>query len=805
MDIVYVGMSADIIHPGHLNILKEASKLGRVTVGVLTDKAIASYKRLPYLSYDQRALIVKNLKYVYEVVPQETLDYVPNLLKIRPNYVVHGDDWKRGIQKEIRQRVIDCITAWGGKVIDIPYTPGISSTILNAKIKEFGTTPEIRQKMFHRLLDAKPIVRIIEAHSGLAGSIIETTQISINGKKEEFDGLWFGLLSDSIIKGKRNTGTVDLTARLQILNDCLECTTKPFVFDSGTLKDLDQIIYIVRTLERLGVSAIVINDEFFISDEHYNRHSVSDFSETIKECKRVQMTSDFMIIVRSSLDVNKEKTLDRYSTYIAAGCDAIMIDCRLKNINILTDFCKDFRFQYPSMPIIISNSVDNRITESQFCMIGVSGIVYEYSMLCASYSAMLATSKTILQNHSSFEVDKTYISINDIALSDHINYKRHDILATVSEEQFVHLTEIKLEEILKKYDCSSVFVVHGAHSYRKCGAEKVFSSVLRKLKSKIVYFSDFTDNPRWQDAKKGISICKGVKPSIIIGVGGGSALDTAKMIRFFYSHTGDPLLFKKVKDTVPLLLFPTTAGSGAEATHFAVSYVDNIKHSVTDKEMLATESFIDYEFTITASPYLTACAGFDALAHAIESYWSIKSTEESRSFAVKAIQYIYPNLFKCIYEPTKYERKQLAIGAHFAGLAINMSFTTAAHAYSYGITKYLHLPHGHAVAITLPYFFELNSEVSDETCIDPRGADFVSQRINELCSLLRIKKNNLFFFWVNYVNSLFKDKKIYMPTDETIEQIVKSVNNERLANNPVKITSHPPLKKLLKSYTNAVI
>lgn len=146
MDIVYVGMSADIIHPGHLNILKEASKLGRVTVGVLTDKAIASYKRLPYLSYDQRALIVKNLKYVYEVVPQETLDYVPNLLKIRPNYVVHGDDWKQGIQKETRQRVIDCITAWGGKVIDIPYTPGISSTILNAKIKEFGTTPEIRQK-----------------------------------------------------------------------------------------------------------------------------------------------------------------------------------------------------------------------------------------------------------------------------------------------------------------------------------------------------------------------------------------------------------------------------------------------------------------------------------------------------------------------------------------------------------------------------------------------------------------------------------------------------------------------------------
>ena len=182
MATVYCGMSADLIHHGHLNIIHEAMKLGEVTVGVLTDEAIASYKRLPYLTYEQRAEIVSNIKGVARVVPQTTLDYVPNLEKLKPDYVVHGDDWKNGVQQETRQRVIDCIAKWGGKVIDIPYTPGISSTVLNAEMREIGTTPAVRQKMLRRLIAAKPIVRIMESHSGLTGLIIEKTKVKVNNK-----------------------------------------------------------------------------------------------------------------------------------------------------------------------------------------------------------------------------------------------------------------------------------------------------------------------------------------------------------------------------------------------------------------------------------------------------------------------------------------------------------------------------------------------------------------------------------------------------------------------------------------------
>ena len=218
---VYVGMSADIIHTGHLNIIHEANKLGRVVVGVLTDEAIASYKRLPYLTYEQRSEIVANLKGVDEVIPQSTLDYVPNLEKIRPDYVLHGDDWKQGVQQKTRQRVIDCISQWGGKVIDIPYTQGISSSMLNQRLKEIGTTPEVRMKRLRRIIASKPIVRILESHSGLTGLIAENACVEVNNVKREFDGMWASSLTDSTSKGKPDIEAVDLTTRLHGFNDAL--------------------------------------------------------------------------------------------------------------------------------------------------------------------------------------------------------------------------------------------------------------------------------------------------------------------------------------------------------------------------------------------------------------------------------------------------------------------------------------------------------------------------------------------------------------------------------------------------------
>lgn len=261
MKKVYIGMSADIIHPGHLNIIKEGAKLGEVTVGVLTDEAIASYKRLPYLDFEQRRLIVENLKNVVNVIPQETLDYVPNLLLEKPDFVVHGDDWKEGAQKETRQRVVEVLKEWGGQVIDIPYTQGISSTKLNEKIKSIGTTPEIRMKRLRRLIQAKPIVRILESHSGLTGLIIENTKVEVGNLQKEFDGMWSSSLTDSTSKGKPDIEAVDITTRLHSLNDTLECTTKPIIFDGDTGGKPEHFVFTVRTLERHGISAVIIEDK----------------------------------------------------------------------------------------------------------------------------------------------------------------------------------------------------------------------------------------------------------------------------------------------------------------------------------------------------------------------------------------------------------------------------------------------------------------------------------------------------------------------------------------------------------------
>ena len=350
---VYVGMSADIIHPGHLNIIKEASKLGRVIVGVLTDEAIASYKRLPYLNYEQRALVVKNLKGVDEVIPQTTLDYRPNLEKIKPDYVVHGDDWKEGVQKETRQKVIDKLAEWGGKVIDIPYTQGISSSKLNQKIKEIGTTPEIRQKRLRRLIEAKPIVRICESHSGLTGLIIENTFVEVNGQKKEFDGMWSSSLTDSTSKGKPDIEAVDLTTRLHDLNDALECTTTPGIFDGDTGGKIEHFVFTVRTLERLGISAVIIEDKIglkknslFGTDAIQTQDTIEHFCEKIRAGKQAQIASDFMIIARiESFIAGKglDDAIERANAYIEAGADGIMLHSKDNRGEDIKAFCKELR------------------------------------------------------------------------------------------------------------------------------------------------------------------------------------------------------------------------------------------------------------------------------------------------------------------------------------------------------------------------------------------------------------------------------------------------------------------------------
>ncbi len=424
MKTVYCGMSADLIHHGHLNIIHEAMKLGEVTVGVLTDEAIASYKRLPYLNYEQRAEIVSNIKGVSKVVPQTTLDYVPNLEELKPDYVVHGDDWLSGVQQETRKRVVECISKWGGKVIDVPYTPGISSTALNAEIREIGTTPEIRQRMLRRLIAAKPIVRFMESHSGLTGLIIEKTKVKINNKMEEFDGMWASSLTDSTSKGKPDIEAVDLTTRLHGLNDALECTTKPVIFDGDTGGKIEHFVFTVRTLERLGVSAIIIEDKvglkknsLFGTDAMQTQDSIEGFSEKIKAGKRAQITQDFMIIARCESLIagkNVEDALMRCFAYVEAGADGIMIHSKDESGKDIKEFCQKFRQKHSSVPIVVVPTTYNHVMEEELIDWGVNVVIYANHMLRASYPAMVNVVKSILSHHRSLEANDMCMSVQEI-------------------------------------------------------------------------------------------------------------------------------------------------------------------------------------------------------------------------------------------------------------------------------------------------------------------------------------------------------------------------------------------------------
>ncbi|MBP5540730.1 MAG: phosphoenolpyruvate mutase [Bacteroidales bacterium] len=415
---VYVGMSADMIHPGHLNIIHEACKLGRVTVGVLTDAAIASYKRLPYLTYEQRAEIVSNIKGVDRVVPQTTLDYVPNLLELKPDYVVHGDDWKEGVQQKTRQRIIDCMAAWGGKVVDIPYTQGISSTAMNQRLKEIGTTPEIRMKRLRRLIGAKKIVRILESHSGLTGLIVENISVDVNGKKEEFDGMWASSLTDSTSKGKPDIEAVDITTRLHDLNDALEVTTKPVIFDGDTGGKVEHFVFTVRTLERLGISAVIIEDKvglkqnsLFGTDAVQTQDTIEGFCAKIRAGKNAQITEDFMVIARiESLIAGKpvEDALERAEAYVAAGADGIMIHSKNKDGMDIKEFCQRFRQKDVETPIVAVPTTYNQFTEEELASWGVNVVIYANHLLRAAYPAMVNCAKSILKHQRSLEASDEY-------------------------------------------------------------------------------------------------------------------------------------------------------------------------------------------------------------------------------------------------------------------------------------------------------------------------------------------------------------------------------------------------------------
>ena len=426
MTKVYIGMSADLVHPGHLNIIQHARELGdEIIVGLLTDKAIASYKRLPFMNWEQRKVVVENIKGVSKVVPQETLDYVPNLRALKPDFVVHGDDWRSGVQKETRQRIIDVLKEWNGRLVEVPYTEGISSTQLNKVLKEIGTTPEIRSRRLRRLLESKDIVRVMEAHNGLSGLIVEQTQVDVNGKKEEFDALWISSLTQATAKAKPDNGFLDASTRIAALSEILDVTTKPIIYDGDSGGPIEHFVFTVRELERLGVSAIIIEDKvglkknsLFGTEVKQEQDTIENFCNKIASGKANQVTDNFMIIARIEsliLEKGMDDAFNRAKAYLKAGADGIMIHSRSKVFDEIKEFTQLYNQLPNRKPLVVVPSSYAQVTESELVENNINVVIYANQLLRAAYPAMVRVAQSILTHHRAKEASDEYcMSIREI-------------------------------------------------------------------------------------------------------------------------------------------------------------------------------------------------------------------------------------------------------------------------------------------------------------------------------------------------------------------------------------------------------
>jgi phosphoenolpyruvate phosphomutase / 2-hydroxyethylphosphonate cytidylyltransferase len=421
---VYVGLAVDIIHDGHINILKTAHKYGEVIVGLLTDEAIASYKNIPYLDYKRRKIIIENIKYVKKVIPQKTLDYVPNLKIIKPHYVVHGDDWKKGIQKKTRGRVIKVLKNWSGKLIEPKYTKNISSTTIKNKIFEIGILPQNRVSRLKRLLSSKKIVRILESHNSLTGLIIENLKVIRRNIYLEFDGMWSSSLTDSATKGKPDNSSVDFSSRISSLNDMMDVTTKPLVFDADNGGQLEHLAFLVRSLERSGASAIIMEDKIGLKKNSLFRNQTDAkqdkpelFAKKIKKIVNSRESKDFMVIARIEsfiLGKGLKDALKRAEIYSKAGADAILIHSKEKTPAEIFSFAKEFKKSKNFIPLVSVPSTYSKVYEKDLIRNGFKIVIYANQLLRAAYPAMEFAAKKILENSRAFEIEKKIIPIKEI-------------------------------------------------------------------------------------------------------------------------------------------------------------------------------------------------------------------------------------------------------------------------------------------------------------------------------------------------------------------------------------------------------
>ncbi|MCI8592522.1 MAG: phosphoenolpyruvate mutase [Lachnospiraceae bacterium] len=424
MKTVYTCFCTDVIHEGHLNIIEAAHKLGKVIVGALSDKALIRYNKFPTISQQERVKLYRSIASVEEVVIQDDMLYDDVITLIHPDYVLHGDNWKEGPEAAIRAHVEKLLSQYGGQLIDIPYTYNEVVKKIDLQLREKLAMPEFRRKRLRQLIEICPVVKTIEAHSGLTGLIAEKTVVEQDGKLDQFDAMWVSSLCDSTAKGKPDIELVDMSSRLRTIDDIMEVTTKPIILDGDTGGLTEHFVYNVRTLERMGVSAVILEDKtglkknsLFGTEVEQTQASIEEFSEKISAGKRAQLTDDFMIIARiESLILSRgmEDALHRAFSFIEAGADGIMIHSRKKEPDEILEFCDRFRSENRKTPLVVVPSSFNTITEDELARHGVNIVIYANQLTRSAFPAMQQTAEDILRYHRAKEVDDRLMPIKQI-------------------------------------------------------------------------------------------------------------------------------------------------------------------------------------------------------------------------------------------------------------------------------------------------------------------------------------------------------------------------------------------------------
>lgn len=421
---VYACFSTDVIHEGHMNIINEAKKYGLLTVGILSDEAMVRFNRFPTISFEERKKLICPLDGVDNIIEQEDVMYDKVIHTYHPDYVIHGDNWKTGPLKAIRDNVEKLLSEYGGQIIDVPYTHNENVKHADDKMKEKLAMPEFRRKRLRQVLKIRSIIKAIEVHSGITGLIAEKTVVEHDGVLDQFDAMWISSLCDSTAKGKPDIELVDMTSRFRTIDDVTDVTTKPIIFDGDTGGLIEHFVYTVRSLERMGVSAVIIEDKtglkknsLFGAEVEQTQDSIEHFSEKIRAGKKVQLTDDFMIIARIEsliLEQGMEDALARARAFTEAGADAIMIHSRRKEPDEILEFCDRFRAENADTPLVVVPSSFNTITEEELASHGVNIVIYANQLTRSAFPAMEQTAKDILKYHRAKEVDDRLMPIQDI-------------------------------------------------------------------------------------------------------------------------------------------------------------------------------------------------------------------------------------------------------------------------------------------------------------------------------------------------------------------------------------------------------